>query len=172
MSKAMRHRMVEELAKELKDRKSLMLVDAQGMTGNQTVELRADLREGEAGFRHVKNSVALHAFKKLGIEGFEDKLSGMNGFAFGGDAVAIAKKLVAFREKSQRGGVKAALVEGKVLGPAEVEAYSKLPSREELLATFFGTLKAVTQKFVATLNEVPRSFVGTLQAVADKDKKE
>jgi large subunit ribosomal protein L10 len=171
MSKALRRKMVDELAEKLKDQRNLVLVNADGLTANQAVELRSQVREGKARVRLVKNSVALHTFKKLGIGSFEKHLSGMNVLVFGPDPLAIAKKLDAYGKKHQKGAVKAALIEGKEAPAASIGELAKLPDRKEMLGQALGLLLAVAQKFVSTLNEVPRSFVGTLQAVADKEKK-
>ena len=171
MSKVLRRKMVDELAEKLQGQNNLVLVDAKGLTGNQTVELRKALREDKSKFRLVKNSVALHTFKKLGVTGFEGSLTGMSGVVYGPDPLAIAKKLVAYREKHQKAAVKAALIEGKPMAPASIDALSKLPGRSELMSQVLGVLQGVTVQFVSTLNEIPRSFVGTLQAVADKEKK-
>lgn len=171
MSKVLRHKMVDDLALKLKGQKNLVLVDGGGLTSNQSTELRAQMREGKSGVRLLKNSVALHTFKKLGLAGFEKHLTGMNVLVYGADPVAIAKKLVAYKEKHQKGKVKAALIEGKEEGAAAIDNLSKLPSRPELLAQVLGVMQGVTVKFVSTLNEIPRAFVGTLKAVADKEKK-
>jgi len=171
MSKVLRRKMVDELADKLKGQANLVLVDAKGLTGIQTTELRKALREDKAKLRLVKNSVALHTFKKLGIPGFDAQLSGMSALVYGADPLAIAKKLIAYKEKHQKGSVKAAVIEGKPMAPAQVEQLSKLPGRAELLSQLLGLMNAVTVQFVSTLNEIPRKFVGTLQAVADKDKK-
>ena len=171
MSKVLRRKMVDELAERLKGQTNLVLVDAKGLTGNQTVELRKALREDKNKLRLVKNSVALHTFKKLGVTGFEASLTGMSAVVFGPDPLAMAKKLTAYKEKHQKAAVKAAVIEGKPMPPASIEALSKLPGRQELLSMLLGCLNAVTVKFVSTLNEIPRSFVGTIQAIADKDKK-
>ncbi len=171
MSKALRRKMVDELAEKIGGQKNLVLVDAAGLTGGQAVELRAQLREGRVAMRLVKNSVALHALRKLGIDVFEKQLEGMSAFVYGPDPLVIAKKLAAYREKNQRPAVRCALIEGKAMDAAAIAALSKLPGREQLLGMFLGTLNGVVQKFVSTLNEIPRSFVGTLQAVADKEKK-
>lgn len=168
MSKVLRRKMVDELAEKLQGQKNVVLVDANGLTGNQTVELRAQLREGKGRVRLVKNSVALHTFKKLGIGSFEKHLSGMNAVVFGPDPLSIAKKLDAYGKKHQKGAVKAALIEGKEASAASIGELARLPGREEMLAQALGLLLAVTTKFVSTLNEIPRSFVGTLQAIADK----
>jgi large subunit ribosomal protein L10 len=171
MSKVLRRKMVDELAEKLQGQNNLVLVDAKGLTGNQTVELRKALREDKSKFRLVKNSVALHTFKKLGVTGFDASLTGMSGVVYGPDPLAIAKKLIAYREKHQKAAVKAAVVEGKPMPPAAFEQFSKLPGRQELLSQVLGVLQGVTVQFVSTLNEIPRSFVGTLKAVADKEKK-
>ena len=172
MSKVLRRKMVDELAEKLQGQKNVVLVDANGLTGNQTVELRAQVREGKARVRLLKNSVALHAFKKLGMGGFESHLSGMNAVVFGPDPLSMAKKLVAYREKHQKGAVKAALIEGKETSAASIGELARLPGREEMLGQALGLMLGVAQKFVSTLNEIPRSFVGTLQAVADREGKE
>jgi large subunit ribosomal protein L10 len=171
MSKVLRRKMVDELADKLKGQANLVLLDAQGLTGNQTVELRKALREDKLKLRLVKNSVALHTFKKLGIAGFDGQLSGMSAVVYGADPLAMAKKLVAYREKHQKPTVKAAYIEGKPVPAASIEALSKMPGRQELLSQFLGLLNGVTVQFVSTLNEIPRKFVGTIQAIADKDKK-
>ena len=171
MSKVLRRKMVDELADKLKGQTNLVLVDAKGLTGNQTVELRKALREDKNKIRLVKNSVALHTFKKLGVQGFDGALTGMSAVVYGADPLAIAKKLVAYKEKHQKPAVKAAMIEGKPMTAAQIEALSKLPGKQELLSMLLGCLNAVTVQFVSTLNEIPRSFVGTLQAIADKDKK-
>jgi large subunit ribosomal protein L10 len=171
MSKVLRRKMVDELTEKLKGQTNLVLVDAKGLTGNQTVELRKALREDKSKMRLVKNSVALHTFKKLGVTGFDASLTGMSAVVFGPDPLAIAKKLVAYKEKHQKAAVKAAVIEGKPMPPASIEALSKLPGRQELLSQLLGLLNGVTVQFVSTLNEIPRKFVGTLQAIADKDKK-
>lgn len=171
MSKVLRRKMVDELAEKLKGQSNLVLLDAKGLTGIQTTELRKALREDKAKLRLVKNSVALHTFKKLGVAGFDAQLSGMSALVYGADPLAISKKLIAYKEKHQKGAVKAALIEGKPMTAAQIEQLSKLPGRAELLSQLLGVLNGVTVQFVSTLNEIPRKFVGTLQAVADKDKK-
>ena len=171
MSKVLRRKMVDELAEKLKGQQNVVLIDANGLTGNQSVELRKSLRESKVKVRLVKNSVALHTFKKLGIATFEKHLTGMSVLVYGADPLAMAKKLVAYKEKHQKGGVKAAVIEGKPADAAAIGELAKLPGREEMLGQILGVLQGATVKFVSTLNEIPRKFVGTLQAIADKEKK-
>ena len=54
-----------------------------------------------------------------------------------------------------------------ILNTGEVEALSKLPSREELLMKLLFLMQAPATQFVRTLNAVPAKFVRTLAAVRD-----
>jgi large subunit ribosomal protein L10 len=171
MSKVLRRKMVDELAEKLKGQQNMILIDANGLTGNQSVELRKSLREEKLKVRLVKNSVALHTFKKLGIAGFEKHLTGMSAVVYGADPLAMAKKLTAYKEKHQKASVKAALIEGQPADAAAIGRLAKLPSRAEMLGQILGLMQGATVKIVSTLNEIPRKFVGTLQAIADKEKK-
>ncbi len=171
MSKVMRRRMVEELVSRYRGAKNWVLVDVRGMSGRQSVELRRELRESGVRINVLKNSVAHHTFERLELKPLQEKLAGMNAVVFGPDPVVIAKKLVAFREKTQKPEIKAAVVEGRFCGPAQVDSLSKMPGREQLLGMFLGVLQAVPQKFVSTLNEIPRKFLGTLQAIQDQQEK-
>ena len=170
MSKALRRRMVDELVKKYEHQKNFVLVNTQGLTANQTVELRRDLREGKVRMTVLKNSVAHHAFEKLGLKDLQKHLTGMNALVAGSDPVVIAKKLVAFREKAEKAAVRGGVAEGKPLTPADVTALSKLPGREQLLSIYAGTLLAGAQKYAGVLNEAVRQYAGTLQALADRDK--
>ena len=171
MSKALRHTMVGELEVKFKDQKNVLLIGTEGLTGTESVELRAMLHESEGSMRMVKNSVALHTFRKLGVDTFDKNFSGMTAVVYGPDPLALAKSLVSYKEKTKRPVVRAAIIEGKPMEPSSIVELAKLPGRDELLAQLLSAFNAVTQKFVATLNEIPRSFVATLQAVSDKDNK-
>jgi large subunit ribosomal protein L10 len=50
----------------------------------------------------------------------------------------------------------------------EVEAYSKLPTRDELISMLMSTMQAPVRNVMLVLNGVTTKLVRTLQAVADK----
>jgi len=170
MSKALRRRIVDELEKKYRGSKNFFLIGTQGLTANQAVELRRELRNEKVKMNVVKNSTAHHTFERIGLKDLQKFLTGMNAVVYGPDPVVTAKKLLAYKEKNQRPDVKAAVVDGKLMNAEQVVRLSKLPGREQLLSQILGVLLGVQTKFVSTLNEIPRSFVGTLQAIVDKDK--
>jgi large subunit ribosomal protein L10 len=171
MAKELRKRVVGELQAKYQGQKNFFLVNYQGLTANQTVELRRELRADKVRMNVVKNSVAHHAFEQLGLAGLQKHLIGMNAIVFGPDPVVAAKKILAYRDKHQKPEVRAAIVDGKLMTPADVVTLSKLPGREQLLSQVLGVLLGVQTQLVSTLNEIPRAFVGTLQAVADRENK-
>lgn len=149
--------------------KDFVFTDFRGLSVAQIGELRGQLRGQQAEYRVIKNSYAQLAFSELGAP---EELA---RFFEGPTAVAIAraesnsvvKVLFEFgRETSLE--VKGALIEGNVFDRLQAEAYSKLPTRDELLAKLMGALQAPLQNFVYTLNAVPQKLVRTLKAVADQ----
>jgi large subunit ribosomal protein L10 len=56
---------------------------------------------------------------------------------------------------------------GDPLDILSIIALSKLPGREELLATLVATMQAPIVKLVRTMNEVPTKAVRALSAVRD-----
>lgn len=171
MSRQLRKRVVDELAGRYRGHANFFLVNTQGLTANQAVELRRELRAEKVRMNMVKNSIAHHTFEKLGLKDLQKFLTGMNAVIYGPDPVVAAKKIMAYRDRHQKPEVRAALVEGRLLAAADVAALAKLPGREQLLSQVLGVFLGVAQQFVSTLNEIPRKFVGTLQAIADQEKK-
>jgi large subunit ribosomal protein L10 len=53
--------------------------------------------------------------------------------------------------------VKGAYICGRLYDPSQVEAYSKLPTRLELISSLMGTMKAPMSKLARTLQAVADS---------------
>ena len=81
----------------------------------------------------------------------------------------MAKVLVEFA-KDAKMEIKGGILDNNLFNAQQVEDFSKLPTRDELLAMLMGTMKAPIQNVVYVLNAVPTKLVRTLQAVADSKK--
>ena len=88
-----------------------------------------------------------------------------------GDAVQQAKVLSEAAQKLENLKILAGILIGEnktsILNRGEVEALSKLPSREELIVKLLFLMQAPATQFVRTLNAVPAKFVRTLAAIRD-----
>lgn len=159
---------VAEITQRLKDSKSMVMVDFKGITVEEISALRVKFREAGVDYVVLKNSLVHRALKEVGIEGLDDKLVGPSAFAFGmKDEVAPAKIISEFisKNKGDKMTIKAGIVEGKVIDVAAVDALSKLPPREVLIAKMMGSLNAPVTNFVGVLSATLRSLVYAVDAV-------
>lgn len=168
MSKVLRRKMVDELVKKYTGAKNFVLVNVSGFRANESTDLRKELRAAQVKISSVKNSVAHHAFEKLGLKPLQKFLTGMNAVAYGADGAAIAKKVTEWTKKSKKGEVRGAVIDGQEFTPKQIEELSKLPGRGEHYSMILGAMNTVIAKFLGTMIAVPQAFVGTIKAVADK----
>jgi large subunit ribosomal protein L10 len=140
-----------------------------GMTVEQLFTLRRQLRQEGADFKVVKNNFAKIVFKNR-------KADGVDGYLVGPTAVALARKdsgpvakiLVEYSKEVPTLEVKGGYIGGSAFNAKQVESFSKLPGRNELLSMLMSTMQAPTQNLVFVLNGVTTKLVRTLQAVAEK----
>lgn len=145
-----------------------IFTDYRGLTVAQITTLRTRLRELGADYHVIKNRYAKIAFKEMDISVLEDFLLGPTAVALARDeSGTVAKELFGFVKDSSL-SIKGALVDGKLLNPVEVEAFSKLPTRAELIAKLMGTMNAPLQNLTYALDAIGTKLVRTLQAVADQ----
>ncbi|MDD2394113.1 MULTISPECIES: 50S ribosomal protein L10 [Sphaerochaeta] len=146
----------EEAVKALKDEFSqytgYIFTDYRGMTVEQITKLRRTLMKKDAAYRVVKNRFAKIALTELDNQA-DDQLVGPTAIALvrGDEANVVAKELFATIKDGSPIQVKGAMLDGKFFTPEEVEAFSKLPTKLELIASLMGTMKAPVQKLAATL---------------------
>lgn len=144
---------VKALREEFEGYNGYIFTDYRGMSVAQITELRNNLRKNDAQYRVVKNRYAKIAFKDLGKTGAEDQMIGPTAVALakGDESNVVAKALFEAIKNGAPMQVKGAIIDGKVMDAATVEALSKLPTKLELIASLMGTMKAPVQKLAATL---------------------
>jgi large subunit ribosomal protein L10 len=158
---------VEALKKMFGAAGDYIFTDYRGLTVDQITTLRRRLREMEAEYRVVKNNYARIAFRQMEKPDVTSFFTGPTAVALiKNDSGPVAKALFEFA-KDTTVQVKGALIGETVFDAKQAEEYSKLPTREELLASLMGTMKAPLQNFVYGLNGITTKLVRTLQAVAD-----
>ncbi len=159
---------VEALDQKFEGVNDFLFAGYRGMTVEQLFTLRRQLRAENAEFKVVKNNFAKIAFHK--------KNANVDSYLVGPTAVVMARKdggpvakiLVEFAKEVPTLELKGGYLGGSVFNAAQVEAYSKLPGKNELLASLMGTMKAPVQNLVYAMNGVTTKLVRTLQAVADQ----
>jgi large subunit ribosomal protein L10 len=160
---------VRSLAERLGRAKAVILTDFQGLKVDQMTELRQKLRDEGQEYLVVKNTLFALAGKETAAAPLTEDLTGPNGLGFSFDDPAhLAKILADFAKDNPNLDIKSAVLDGKLIGPDEVKALAKLPSREVLLGQLLGVMNGVARNFVSVLAAVPRGLVTALAAIEDQ----
>lgn len=164
-----KQKIVESLHDSFKRTKIVILTDYKGLNVAAVNELRRKLRDSGTEYRVVKNTLIRRAAKETHAELINAQYTGPNALALNyDDPVAPAKVLTIFAKDHPAFEIKAAVLDRKVLGPDAIDALSKLPAREVLLAQVLSAMNGVPTSIVRVLNAVPNSIVNVIQAIKDK----
>ncbi|HZL54942.1 MAG TPA: 50S ribosomal protein L10, partial [Solirubrobacteraceae bacterium] len=153
MNRDQKAAVIEEIAADITDSQAIFAVDYRGITVAQADQLRASLRQADAVFRVVKNSLTERAAQQAGAEELLPLLAGPTALTFvRGDAAAAAKAVADFTRATQLLAFKGGVMDGTVLSSSDVSAISRLPSREVLYGQLVGLIASPISGLARTLN--------------------
>jgi large subunit ribosomal protein L10 len=87
----------------------------------------------------------------------------------GDEANIVAKDLFAIKKEGASIEVKGALLDGEFYNAEQIEAFSKLPTKLELIASLMGTMKAPVQKLAATLLAYVENNGGSVESASEEN---
>ena len=118
---------IAEIASHIDESEAIFAVDYRGITVAQVAELRAKLREADATFKVVKNSLTERAADQVGAESLKDFLAGPTALTFvRGDIATAAKAVADYARATQLLPFKGGLMDGATLDVDQIR--SALPT--------------------------------------------
>lgn len=159
---------IERYKERFGEVKDFIFTDYRGLTVEQISELRGKLRDQSAEYRVVKNNFAKLALTQMEYPDVSDFLVGPTAVALAKSESGPVVKAILDLARDWPVSVKGGIIDGKVFNAEQVEEYSKLPTRDELIAKLMGTMNAPLQNLVYAMNGVTQKLVRVLQAVVDK----
>lgn len=146
---------VDEIAENIADAKSVVLVDYCGLTVEEDTRLRKELRENDVIYKVYKNTMMNFAFKGTDFESLAPILAGPSAIAISKeDATAPARILAKFAKTAPALEIKAGVIEGTFYDADGMKAIAAVPSREELLSKFLGSIQSPITNLVRVLNQI------------------
>jgi large subunit ribosomal protein L10 len=147
-----------------------ILTDFKGLKVEDMTRLRRQLQDADAELTVVKNTLLRRAgADDSPLAPLLSHATGPNALTLGyADPVTVAKVLIKFAHEKPQLVIKAGALSGQALTLKDLEALSKLPAREVLLAQLLGALQGVPRGLVTVLAGVIRNLLNVLTALKDK----
>jgi large subunit ribosomal protein L10 len=161
---------VAEITESFEQADATLLTEYRGMRVAELAELRTALREADADYKVLKNTLTRIAVRQAGIEGLEDMLTGPTAIVFvRGDVAAAAKALDEAAKKFPVLVVKGGTLKGgKVFDAAQASALAKIEPREVLLAKVAMLMNSPAQQTANVLSALLRNLGSMLAQVVTK----
>jgi large subunit ribosomal protein L10 len=160
---------IEQIAAHIDESHAIFAVDYRGISVPQVAELRAKLRDADATFQVVKNSLTERAADQAGAETLKDYLAGPTALTFvRGDVAAAAKAIADYARATQLLPFKGGLMDGATLDIDQLRSLSRLPSRDVLYGQLVGVVASPVGGLVRSLSALIGGLATALGQVREK----
>ena len=172
MNKEEKNASIEELRDSLGAAKNAFVLGFSGLRVPDVTELRRQIRDSKSSYLVVKNTLAIRAIRGGALEPLQDHFAGPTAVAFNADSpVALAKVLTTFAKTNAAISFKGAVVEGRSIPAAQIQAIADLPTREQLVGRLLFMLQSPVRRFVTVLNGPVRNLASVLTQISDQKGK-
>lgn len=154
-AKKLKQLTIDEIKAKLDGAQSAVLVDYMGITVGQADLMRRKLREADVDYTVYKNTLVKRAISGTEFESLSEILEGPSAIVISKtDATAPARVINGMLKEIQKISFKGGVVEGSFYDKEGIEQIAKIPSREELIAKFMGSIQSPVSKAVRTFRAI------------------
>jgi large subunit ribosomal protein L10 len=168
LTRAQKQEFVAEFKDKLDRATCVYLVDYRGLDVTSANALRSRIRsegQGEYEYRVAKNTLLKRACAETRSAAIAERLDGPTAVALSyGDPVGLAKILAEFAKDHEVFELRAGVLEGEPVTPADIGKLATLPNLEELRARLVGLLQAPAGQLVRLLAEPGAGVARLLEA--------
>lgn len=158
----------EDLSAHLKQAKSVVFANFQGLKVKESEELRKKCREQDIYYVATKKTLLRKALSEAGYDIDTKSFQGGVSVVFGEkDEVAPSQVAAEFAKTHEAMTFFGGILEGKFIDAAKIKELSKLPSKKQLLGQLVGTINAPISGFVNALAGNIRNLANVLNAIKD-----
>ncbi len=168
MDRAQKAEAVENLRGLFAEAGVVVITHYAGLTVAEMSALRAKLRESNAQLKVVKNRLAKIALKDTPNEAASDLFTGQVAIAYAEDPVGASKAMVAYAKENEKLVLIGGVMDGELVDAKGVEALSKMPSREELIATIVARLTGQASQVGQRLAAPGQALAGAITAIGEQ----
>ncbi len=162
---------VDEISNVIADADAVVLVNYSGLTVAQDTELRKKLREEGISYKVYKNTMMNFAFKGTPCEELCKHLDGTNAIAVSkNDATAPSRILAGFAKKNPNLELIAGVVEGGYYDASGIAKLADVPTREELLSRFLGSMQSPVANFARVIKQIAEKGGEAAEAAAPAEE--
>jgi large subunit ribosomal protein L10 len=163
---------IAEIVAQIKESDAVFAVDFRGISVPQAADVRTRLRDADASFRVVKNTLTERAADEAGADALKPLLEGPTALTFvRGDAAMAAKAIATFSRETQLLTFKGGLLDGDALDAEQILAISRLPAREVLYGQLVGMVASPITGLARGLNALLSGVAIALNEVLGKKER-
>ncbi len=150
MTKSKKAEIIDQLSESFKTANAVVMCDYRGLTVVELEALRNAARTKDVKVQVVKNTLATIALSNANMTGVD--IVDTNIFVWGDDAIAACKTVADFAKNNEKFTIRNAYIDSEAADAAKVQAFAKLPGREELLGMLASVWMGPIRNFTIGLN--------------------
>lgn len=150
-AKQQKQLIIDEIKSKLENAQSAVVIDYMGINVAEADAMRKKLREANVDYTVYKNTLVKRAIEGTDYAQLAEALEGPSAVAISTeDATAPARVLNGIIKEYKKMEFKAGVVEGTYYDKKGISKIAEIPSRDELIAKFMGSIQSPVSKLVRT----------------------